>query len=102
MAMPDPVSTMAAVHSTLPVAEFVWLLLLASITTIVARWIPVPHTVALVLVGLLVSAAGLLRVGSDTIGPAITSMAHDPTFIAVLWATGMVKLLGGFLPFAHA
>jgi hypothetical protein len=38
--------------------------------------------------------------GSDTIGPAITNMAHDPAFIAVLWGTGTLKLLGGFLALA--
>ena len=38
--------------------------------------------------------------GSDTIGPAITSMAHDPAFIALLWITGTLKLLGGLLALA--
>ena len=38
--------------------------------------------------------------GSDTIGPTITNMAHDPAFIAVLWVTGTLKLLGGFLALA--
>ena len=60
MAMLDYARELAAVHSSLPIAEFVWLLLLASITTVVVRWVPVPRTVALVLVGLVVSAAGLL------------------------------------------
>lgn len=60
MAILEPAREVAALHSTLPVAGFVWLLLLASITTVVVRWIPVPHTVALVLVGLLVSSVGLL------------------------------------------
>jgi hypothetical protein len=39
-------------------------------------------------------------VGSDTIGPAITNMAHDPVFIAVLWGTGVLKLLGALLALA--
>lgn len=60
MAMLDSGAALAAVHSSLPVAEFVWLLLLASITMVVVRWVPVPHTVALVLVGLMVSGAGML------------------------------------------
>lgn len=38
--------------------------------------------------------------GSDTIGPAITNMARDPAFIAVLWGTGALKVLGGLLALA--
>jgi hypothetical protein len=38
--------------------------------------------------------------GSDTIGPAITSMAHDPAFIAVLWGIGALKVAGGLLALA--
>jgi len=46
---------------TIPISEFVWLLILASVTAAVVRWIRVPYTVALVLVGLVVSAFGLLQ-----------------------------------------
>jgi CPA1 family monovalent cation:H+ antiporter len=46
---------------SLPVAEYVWLLILASVTAAVVRWIRIPYTVALVLVGLAVSGAGLLE-----------------------------------------
>jgi hypothetical protein len=60
MTMLDHPGAAASLHSTLPVAEFVWLLLLASVTTVAVSWIPIPHTVALVLVGLVVSGAGLL------------------------------------------
>ena len=38
--------------------------------------------------------------GSETIGPAITDMARDPAFIAVLWGTGALKVLGGLLALA--
>jgi hypothetical protein len=38
--------------------------------------------------------------GGDTIGPAITSMAHDPVFIAALWGIGALKVLGGLLALA--
>jgi hypothetical protein len=38
--------------------------------------------------------------GGDTIGPAITNLAHDPAFIAALWAIGVVKVLGGLLALA--
>jgi hypothetical protein len=38
--------------------------------------------------------------GGDTIGPAITGLAHDPAFVAVLWAIGLLKLLGGLLALA--
>jgi hypothetical protein len=38
--------------------------------------------------------------GGDTIGPAITGMAHDPAFIAVLWGTGALKVMGGLLALA--
>ncbi len=41
--------------------EFVWVLILASITAAAVRRIRIPYTVALVLVGLLVSAFGLLH-----------------------------------------
>jgi monovalent cation:H+ antiporter, CPA1 family len=44
-----------------PFAGFVWLLLLAALTAGAARRLHVPYTVALVLVGLLVSAAGLFH-----------------------------------------
>jgi CPA1 family monovalent cation:H+ antiporter len=49
-----------SLHTSLPVAGFVWLVLLAALTTVIARRVRVPYTVALVLVGLLVSALGLL------------------------------------------
>lgn len=42
-------------------ASFIWLLLLASLTTAAARRWRLPYTVALVLVGVLVSALGLLH-----------------------------------------
>src|SRR3954447_5412033 len=38
--------------------------------------------------------------GSETIGPAITNMAHDPAFVVVLWGTGALKVLGGLLALA--
>lgn len=38
--------------------------------------------------------------GVDTVGPAITNLAHDPAFIAALWAIGVVKALGGLLALA--
>lgn len=44
-----------------PIAGFLWLVLLASITAAAARRLHVPYTVALVLVGVLVSATGLLH-----------------------------------------
>ncbi len=50
----------AVIHSALPISGFVWLVLLASVTTAVARKFGVPYTVALVLVGVLVSGLGLL------------------------------------------
>lgn len=36
-------------------------------------------------------------VGADTIGPALTSLAlaRDPEFIAILWATGVLKVIAG-------
>ncbi len=52
--------SVAAIHSALPIAGFVWVVLLASLTTAVARKVGVPYTVALVLVGALVSGLGLL------------------------------------------
>jgi hypothetical protein len=39
-------------------------------------------------------------VGGATIGPAITSLVHDPVFIAILWATGALKVVGGVLALA--
>lgn len=48
-------------HLAFPIAGFIWLLLLASITSAVARRFRVPDTVALVMVGALVSALGLLH-----------------------------------------
>jgi CPA1 family monovalent cation:H+ antiporter len=51
---------LAPAHVTGPVANIVWLLLLASVTAVVVRLLPIPNTVGLVLVGLLVSGAGLL------------------------------------------
>jgi uncharacterized protein DUF3995 len=39
-------------------------------------------------------------VGAETIGPAIVSQAHEPTFIAILWITGALKLLGGAVALA--
>src|SRR6266536_651034 len=59
-----------SVHSSLPVAGLVWLLVLASVTAVVARWIHMPYTVALVLVGLAASVLGVLsdvRPTSDVI-----------------------------------
>lgn len=55
---------------TIPITEFVWLLILASVTAAAVRWIQIPYTVALVLVGIVVSAFGLLqnvRLTSDAI-----------------------------------
>lgn len=46
---------------SVPIAGFLWLVLLASITAAAARRLHVPYTVALVLVGVLVSATGLLH-----------------------------------------
>lgn len=46
--------------ATLPVAGIVWILVLASVTVATARWLKLPYTAALVLVGVLVSALGLL------------------------------------------
>lgn len=48
-------------HVSFPLVGFVWLLLLASLTTAIARRLRLPYTVALVLVGSLVSALGLLH-----------------------------------------
>lgn len=41
-------------------------------------------------------------VGASTIGPAIATLAlaRDPEFVAVLWATGVLKVLGGVLALA--
>ncbi|MEO7001537.1 MAG: DUF3995 domain-containing protein [Ktedonobacterales bacterium] len=39
-------------------------------------------------------------VGSETIGPAITGLAHDPVFIAILWLTGALKVVAGLLALA--
>lgn len=49
-----------AMTHTVLVTDLVWLILLASLTVVAATWARVPYTVALVLVGLLVSASGLL------------------------------------------
>jgi hypothetical protein len=38
--------------------------------------------------------------GGETIGPAITKLAHDPAFTAILWSTGALKLVGGVLALA--
>lgn len=40
--------------------------------------------------------------GADTIGPSLTSLAlaRDPTFIAILWATGALKLAAGLFALA--
>jgi len=44
-----------------PIGNFVWLLLLAALTAVVAQRVRVPYTVALVVVGLLASALGFLH-----------------------------------------
>ena len=44
------------------------------------------------------AAGGTL--GSDTIGPALTSLAHDPVFVAILWSTGGLKVVVGLLALA--
>lgn len=54
----------------LPLAEFVALLTLASVTAVVVQWIRIPYTVGLVLVGLAVSGLGFfqdIHVTSDLI-----------------------------------
>jgi hypothetical protein len=38
--------------------------------------------------------------GAVTIGPAITGLAHDRAFIAVLWITGVLKVVGGLVALA--
>jgi hypothetical protein len=40
--------------------------------------------------------------GAATIGPAIAEpvLARDPTWVAILWGTGALKLLGGLLALA--
>jgi hypothetical protein len=38
--------------------------------------------------------------GGEAIGPAITKLAHDPAFTAILWSTGALKLVGGVLALA--
>jgi hypothetical protein len=40
--------------------------------------------------------------GADTIGPALTSLAlaRDPEFIAILWATGVLKVVAALLALA--
>ena len=38
--------------------------------------------------------------GTGTLGPGIAAMASDPWFVAVVWATGVAKVLGGFLALA--
>lgn len=96
MAMLGHAGAIAALHSTLPVAQFVWLLLLASITTIVVRWLPVPHTVALVLVGLLVSAAGLLSGVHPTADVILLVFLPPLLFQAALEVD--VHMLGSALP----
>ena len=35
--------------------------------------------------------------GTGTLGPGIAEMARDPWFVAVVWATGVVKVLAGLL-----
>lgn len=45
----------------IPLTELVWLLILASVTAAVTRWVRIPYTVALVLVGLAAGAFGLLQ-----------------------------------------
>ena len=55
---------------TIPIAEAVGLLIIASVTAAAVEWVRIPYTVALVLVGLAVSALGLLqhvRLTSDVI-----------------------------------
>jgi hypothetical protein len=38
--------------------------------------------------------------GGETIGPAITDLGHDPVFVLLLWAIGLLKVLGGLLALA--
>lgn len=40
------------------------------------------------------AAGGTL--GVNTLGSGIQSLAHDPQFIAIVWLTGVIKVLGGF------
>jgi uncharacterized protein DUF3995 len=39
-------------------------------------------------------------VGTGTLGPGIAAMARDPWFVAVVWATGVAKVLAGLLALA--
>jgi hypothetical protein len=39
-------------------------------------------------------------VGTGTLDPGIAAMARDPWFVAVVWATGVAKVLAGLLAFA--
>lgn len=54
------IAVQSGIHSTLPIAAFVWVLVLASLTTAAARYLKLPYIVALVLLGLVVSALGWL------------------------------------------
>jgi CPA1 family monovalent cation:H+ antiporter len=96
MAMLDHSGEVTVLHATLPVADFVWLLLLASITAVLVRWIPVPQTVALVLVGLLVSAAGLLS-GVHPTGEVILLVFLPPLLFQAALEVD-VHVLGRALP----
>lgn len=40
------------------------------------------------------------RAGTETLGPAITGLAQDPTFIAFVWVTAILKVLLGLLALA--
>ena len=35
------------------------------------------------------------ELGLNTLGSGIQALAHDPSFIALVWLTGVVKVLGG-------
>jgi CPA1 family monovalent cation:H+ antiporter len=86
----------AILHTTLPIVEFVWLLLLASITVVAVRWIPIPDTVGLVLVGLLVSGAGLLSSVQPT-GEVILLVFLPPLLFQAALEVD-VSVLGKALP----
>jgi|SRR5579884_1734301 len=60
MIMPTLIASVPATQPALPVTDLIWLLLLASMAAVAVRLLPIPNTIGLVLIGLLVSAAGLL------------------------------------------
>jgi len=93
---------LGATHSSFPIVGLVWLLVLASVTTAVARWIRMPYTVALVLVGLGASALGVLsdvRPTSDIILlvflPHLCRNAHTATAApeeATIWGRVILNI----------